>query len=222
MFCGKCGTENEEDFQFCKKCGFSIANQTQPVNPSINTNNNRDHENSDYLKQLCNLNPDEEVLGFGRVHSNPEMFFLWGISSMLLMIFCVFLIEEKIISALGALVFLLLGVLVSRILILHLTIIKEQSLIVTNQRILGKAFSMGLDEVGPIFSSYKLVEINYPFEHLFKANDQYKVGFFENKKVITLTTNKMECNQFLCLENHEEMLAVIQKELLRSRNNQNQ
>lgn len=47
MFCGKCGSENEESFQFCKSCGANLAVQAGKVLSEVDGFDLKDEDSAD-------------------------------------------------------------------------------------------------------------------------------------------------------------------------------
>lgn len=71
MFCGKCGTENEESFKFCKKCGADIGDLCNGISSDMNIfelkeeDTQQDVENKLISQEILNFIPlreGEEIL----------------------------------------------------------------------------------------------------------------------------------------------------------------
>lgn len=220
MFCGKCGTENEAEFKFCKKCRNNLAVQGRmPQNQGCI---DVDPAFRDYLKQCFQLKPEEGILAVGKY--NPKLtrvteilnYIGFGVFSLFGFYFAMdnFRTSEDG-GVLWGLAGLLCGCLYLKIVHYQLVYIskvkREQCLVVTTERVIG----IGLfhEPAGlAIVLNPKMVPINATFDFLIEiANCRTMFG----ESMAILITTKSEKISFYAIENREEVMDVVQREILR-------
>lgn len=165
MFCGNCGTENKESFQFCKSCGANLAVQAGKIVSEVDGLDLKDKDTAEdvHVKLTVQdildrfpLREGEEVLDVACyfLHSSKEqskkvkkvilaLSVLWGLLPWLFifLFFVVMLINEDYFYfavMLGLMSIVLVPICTVKQVKLERLKGEKQILIVTNQRILGR------------------------------------------------------------------------------------
>lgn len=238
MFCGKCGTENEADFKFCKKCGNHLAEQGggPPQQDAIDVS----PAFRDYLKQYHKLKPDEGILAVANLKSGQLINFLAvvchaivvvGILAAILFLFSEDGMEEAKEVGIVPLVYLMSAcylfscVLFVKQIYYHIfcpsKAKSEQLLVVTTERLIGTGFvavkSRGFSQIDgvQVFSWPQVVSLNAPFDTVSTIEGNIKKKtIFKNEIFVTTKSGYFG---FFAIENKEEILRTAQKEILRSK-----